>query len=68
MVHSYGTRSAVSGSVFLPRYELSFTQKSVAFSGAKIWNEIPVNIKKAPSIDSFKEKLKAYYLQTQKEI
>ena len=30
-----------------------FTQKSIAFSGAKMWNEIPVNIKKAPSIDLF---------------
>ena len=68
MVHSYETRSAVSGNVFLPRYELSFTQKSMAFSGAKIWNEIPVSIEKAPSIDSFKEKRKAYYLQTRKEI
>ena len=68
IVHSYEIRSAVSGNVFLPRYELSFTQKSTAYSGAKIWNEIPVNIKKAPSIDSFKEKLKGYYLQTQKEI
>ena len=68
MVHSYETRSAVSGIVFLPRYELSFTRKTIAFSGAKIWHEIPVNKKKAPSIDSFKEKLKAYYLQTQKDI
>ena len=68
MVHSYETRSAVSGNVFLPRYELSFTQKFIAFSGAKIWNEIPVNIKKVPSIHLLKEKLKAYYLQTQKEI
>ena len=68
MVHSYETRSAVPGNVFLPRYELSFTQQSVAFSGAKIWNEIPVSIKKASSPDSFKEKLIAYYLQTQKEI
>ena len=68
MVHSYQTRSAVSGNVLLPRHELSFTQKPIAFSGAKIWNEIPLNIKKAPSLDSFKEKLEAHYLQTQKEI
>ena len=47
MVHAYGTRSAVSGNVFLPRYDLNFTQKSIAFSGAKIWNEIPVNIKES---------------------
>ena len=36
-------RSAISGNIFLPRYDLSFTQKSIAFSGAKLWNEIPVN-------------------------
>ena len=45
--------------------DLSFTQKSIAFSGAKLWNEIPVNIKRAVSLDSFKDKLKAYYLQLQ---
>ena len=56
MVHSYETRSAVSGNVLLPRYELSFTQKYIAFNGAKIWNEIQVNIKKAPSINSFRKK------------
>ena len=67
-VHSYQTRSAVSGNVFLPRYDLSFTQKSVTFSGAKLWNEIPVSIKKALSLDSFKDKLKAYYLQIQNKI
>ena len=64
-VHPYGTRSAISGNIFLPRYDLSFTQKSIAFSGAKLWNEIPVNIKRAVSLDSFKDKLKAYYLQLQ---
>ena len=26
MVRAYATRSAVSGNVFLPRYDLSFTQ------------------------------------------
>ena len=55
----------ISGNIFLPRYDLSFTQKSIAFSGAKLWNEIPVNIKRAVSLDSFKDKLKAHYLQLQ---
>ena len=64
-VHPYGTRSAISGNIFLPRYDLNFTQKSIAFSGAKLWNEIPVNIKRAVSLDSFKDKLKAHYLQLQ---
>ena len=64
-VHPYGIRSAISGNIFFPRYDLSFTQKSIAFSGAKMWNEIPVNIKRAVSLDSFKDKLKAYCLQLQ---
>ena len=67
-VHSYQTRSAVSGNVFLPRYDLSFTQKSITFSGVKLWSEIPVSIKKALSLDSFKDRLKAYYLQIQNEV
>ena len=66
-IHSRQTRSAASGNVFLPRCNLSFTQKSIAFSGATSWNEIPVNIKKAESLDSFKSKLKAYYLNLQNE-
>ena len=64
-VHPYGTRSAISGNIFLPRYDLSFTEKSIAFSGAKLWNEIPVNVKRAVLLDSFKDKLNAYYLQLQ---
>ena len=67
-IHSYQTRSAVSGNMFVPRCNLSLTQKSIAYSGAILWNEIPVNIKKAESLDSFKDKLKAYYLKIQNEI
>ena len=66
-IHSHQTRSAASGNVFLPRCNLSFTQKSIAFSGATLWNEIPVKIKKAESLDSFKSKLKAYYPNLQNE-
>ena len=66
-VHSYQTRSAVSGNAFLLRYDLSFKQKSITLGGAKLWNKIPVSIKKALSLDSFKGKLKTYYLQIQNE-
>ena len=58
-VHPYGTRSAISGDIFLPRYDLSFAQKSIAFSVAKLSNEILVNVKRAVSLDSCKDKLKA---------
>ena len=59
-MHSYQRRSAVSRNVLLPGYDLSFLKKSIAFSGAILWNEVPVSIKKAESLDSFENKLKAY--------
>ena len=59
-IHSYQTRSAVSGNVFLFRYDLSFTLKSVAFCGATLWDEIPVSMKKEEPLDSFKDKHKAW--------
>ena len=64
-MHSYQTRSAVLEKVLLPRYNLSFPQKSIALSGAILWNEVPVSIEKAESLDSFKHKLKAYYMKIQ---
>ena len=41
-IHSYQTRSrsAVLGNMFVPRCNLSLTQKSIAYSGAILWNEI----------------------------
>ena len=62
-MHSYQTRSAVSGNVLLPRYNLNFPKKSMPFSGAILWNVVPVSIRKAKSLDSFKNKLKAYYMK-----
>ena len=39
----------------------------IAFSGAILWNEVPVSIKKAELFSSFKNKLKAYYMKIQTE-
>ena len=37
--HSSHTRSAVSGNMFLPGYELTFTQKFAAVNGARLWTK-----------------------------
>ena len=34
---------------------------------AKLWNEIPVKIQKAESVETFKEKLKQHYVKIQNE-
>ena len=50
--------SAASGNVLLPRYDLTFPEKSVAFSGAILWNEVPISKRKTESLDSIKINLK----------
>ena len=35
-------------------------RNSFAFTGAKIWNELPEDFKTAPSLNAFKRKIKSY--------
>ena len=66
-MHLYQTRPAVSGNVLLPRCDLSFPKKSIAFIDAVLWNEFPVSIKKVESLDSDKNKHETYYVKIQKQ-
>ena len=43
----------------VPKMRTAYGQKSFAFRGAKAWNELDSEMKLAPSIQSFKTKLKA---------
>ena len=40
-VHSYQTRAAKSGNLYIPKSLHSSAQKSISNNGAKAWNEIP---------------------------
>ena len=55
------------GNLHIPRLVHSCAQSSLSYSGAKIWNEIPVKIQKAQSVETFKEKLKEHYAKIQNE-
>ena len=43
----------------LPKMRTAYGQKSFAFRGANTWNKLDSEMKLAPSIQSFKSKLKA---------
>ena len=58
-VHQYGTRQAGKDDIFLPQKNTSqYGLRSVRYNGAKCWNDIPVEIKRSPSVKMFRQKLK----------
>ena len=57
---NYPTRSVNS---LIPQFQrLTSTQRSIFYTGPKIWNDIPVDIKNSPSILSFKRNYKSYLI------
>ena len=55
-ISRYSTRNQLD--IDIPRQNLEFSKGSFFHSGAKIWNEIPRNIKMSPTISMFKRNLK----------
>ena len=58
--HNVSTRNQ-----FLPRpslHRLSLSQHHITFTGPKLWNELPLELRNINSLFSFKKKLKLYYL------
>ena len=66
-IYSYHTRSVDMGNLHILRLGYSCAQSSLSYTGAKLWNEIPVKIRKAQSVGTFKEKLKEHYAKIQNE-
>ena len=64
-VHSYNTRSAARGDFFiLQKNTLQYGLRSIRFNGAKIWNNIPPEIRDASSVRNFKNNLKNLYFDS----
>ena len=59
-VHNYPTRQR--NCYHLPLTRTSLAQKSFIFSGCAYWNSLPNDIKDAPSLSTFKRKLKKVLL------
>ena len=59
-LYSYNTRFVINNNLFIPRGKTKNFQKTVSFSGSKIWNEIPSEIRMAQTLHSFKDQLKKH--------
>ena len=60
--HQYPTRG---GRQFhLPRTNLQVTANAFNINGPKVWNSIPEEVKCAPSLETFKAKLKVFLKET----
>ena len=49
-----GLRSTTNEELVVPFPNMEFFRKSFSYSGASIWNEIPLHIRQAENINSFK--------------
>ena len=62
-VHSYSTRLASRGDLFLERKNtFQYGIRSIEYNGTRLWNMIPSHIREASSSSVFKNNLKKYFL------
>jgi len=52
--HNRILRSSNNNELHIPKPRLEFYRKSLSYSGPKIWNSIPLNIREATSLQQFK--------------
>ena len=58
--HSHQTRSLTKGNLYIPSSQLLVQQRTLNYFGSKLWNNIPVEVRNAPSLSTFKEQLKKF--------
>ena len=62
-IHSIGTRQSKRGDLFVERKNTTqYRIRSIHFSGARLWNSLPLIIRESPSLPSFRNKLKSHFL------
>ena len=46
----------------IPKFRLTLSQHCLRYTGVKVWNDIPQDIKNANNVKTFKSHLKNYFL------
>ena len=68
-VHSICTRQAIRDHLFIERRRTTQCGiRSVQYSGAKLWNSIPVELRSLKSVSQIRAKLKVYFLSQYKKL
>ena len=52
--HGYNTRSSNNSDVYPPKVNKEIFRRSLVYSGAILWNQLPLAIKESTDTDSFK--------------
>ena len=66
-VHGIGTRQSKRGDLFALRCNtVQYGLRSIHYSGVRLWNSLPIEIRNCDSLSSFKKKLKKYFLANYK--
>ena len=58
--HSRNLRSVENDLLMIPFSKTRSYDRSFAIQGAKQWNSLPIDIRHAPSLDSFKHNVKVF--------
>ena len=65
-VHSFGTRQSRRGELFALRCNTTqYGLRSVHYSGVRLGNYLPTDIRNSVSLSSFRSKIKSYFLSAQ---
>lgn len=54
-VHNLNLRSTENNMLYIPKPRTELYRKSFAYSGSKIWNSLPNNVKKSKTLNEFKQ-------------
>ena len=66
-MHNIGTRQSIRGDLFALRCNTTqYGLRSVHYSGVRLWNSLPLEIRNSNSLSSFRNKLKKHLLATYK--
>ena len=61
--HAYNIRAASSGNYVIEKMRTEKGKQAFQNTGAKVWNELSDHIRRAPSIEIFKEKIRKMILE-----
>ena len=59
--HNYDTR--FSQNIHLPLLKCAVSRKTIKYTGPKLWNEMPLEIRQSPTLKSFKRRYRDYLLK-----
>ena len=57
-IHQYSTSSADVGGIFIPHRNLSKGHEAISYAGARLWNEISIEIRRAQSFRNLQGRVK----------